>query len=628
MSVIAARAVFPRGRPGIAPGSLRAPVCGGVVAGGQGTGGRKGGRARALFIAALIWLGLARSQAVQHLSVTQPGGMPGLPVMTGITKGSNAMQLTWEGPPAYYQIHQKSNHLTAPWEALGKATNYQGSVRVAALYPDAFFRVSCAAPQYAGAKVCVSCHLKVCRYETNTPHAMAFLSPAFKGAGGQTNSSCLPCHTVGYGLPSGFSLTNRGGFFSYTTNLAGVQCENCHGPAGNHAANETDPVVRPRVVIAAQVCGGCHTGARQPTYEEWSSSGHAAVVPEAAAVMAANPDNISTCGRCHSGTARLALIAGQNPAVTLKDDYNVPITCVVCHDPHQTNSVPGQLRNPVYSTNAFHLAAADSFAAKYNANINLCAQCHNDRGESWRSAATNEVVLRINSVVYTNRIVVTNYLDDHAPHGSAQYNFMLGSVGELAGGPADFNPGTHAGLPSSAGNSLSGAFYLTNQCVSCHMQQDPESAQALHSHKLGMSNYGVCLKCHNFQPELLVQYVMVPAVSNRVYNLKYALDLWGDTTAAERLRAPGIVPWEYITPGGLVWQTNSSGGIAGWTQARGVRFSGPAAAGQSIIPDNIKKARFNLYLVLNDSSHGVHNPYFALRLLDTAYDWVLQELGY
>ena len=61
--------------------------------------------------------------------------------------------------------------------------------------------------------------------------------PAFKAAGGQTNSSCLPCHTVGYGLPTGFSFTNKNGVFSYTTNLAGVQCENCHGPAANHAAS-------------------------------------------------------------------------------------------------------------------------------------------------------------------------------------------------------------------------------------------------------------------------------------------------------------------------------------------------------------------------------------------------------
>ncbi len=49
-------------------------------------------------------------------------------------------------------------------------------------------------------KVCISCHLNVCRYETNTAHAGAFSDPNFIAAGGQTNASCLVCHTVGYGL--------------------------------------------------------------------------------------------------------------------------------------------------------------------------------------------------------------------------------------------------------------------------------------------------------------------------------------------------------------------------------------------------------------------------------------------
>jgi hypothetical protein len=46
-----------------------------------------------------------------------------------------------------------------------------------------------------------------------------------------------------------------------------------------------------------------------------------------------------------------------------------------------------------------------------------------------------------------------------------------------------------------------------------------------------------------------------------------------------------------------------------------------------LIPDNIKKARFDLYLVLHDGSFGVHNGPYAIRLLDTAMEWVRGELG-
>jgi hypothetical protein len=54
--------------------------------------------------------------------------------------------------------------------------------------------------------------------------------------------------------------------------------------------------------------------------------------------------------------------------------------------------------------------------------------------------------------------------------------------------------------------------------------------------------------------------------------------------------------------------------------------SGPNAAGQALIPDNIKKARFNLNLVVNDGTLGLHNWIFALDLLNAADNMIYQEL--
>jgi hypothetical protein len=553
-----------------------------------------------LFIAAVAGiLCIASSlmaQSVQHLSTIQPGGMPGLPVMGVIELQTNGVQVTWDGPSGYYQLYQKSNSLTAPWVALGKATNLVRNAVVLTLYSNAFFRVSGPAPKYAGSKVCLTCHLSICQYVTKTPHASAFSSLAFKAAGGQTNSSCLPCHTVGYGLPTGFSFTNQSGVFSYTTNLAGVQCENCHGPAANHAAVTDDPTAVPRVELAATVCGGCHTGPMQPTYEKWATSGHATVVPDALSVMSAATNNISSCGRCHSGSVRLALIHGQNP-VTLTNDLAVAITCAVCHDPHQTNSNPAQLRNPLSSTNDFYLSTSDVFATKYNANtnINLCAQCHNDRGAAWTDTA-------------------------RAPHRSPQYNFLLGSVGEFLDGPAGYNPGSHAGLPGSAQYSISGTFYLTNQCVACHMQPD-NSPNDTHNHTFEIASYDVCMNCHLTQPGQSAS-----SISNEVAGVIGDLNLWAATQAPAALQTNGVVAWEYTTPGGLIWQTNQTGQVTSWMLADQVNFNGPNASGQALIPDNIKKARFNLYLVVNDGSLGAHNLTFAINLLTAAQFQVLEEL--
>jgi len=310
-------------------------------------------------------------------------------------------------------------------------------------------------------------------------------------------------------------------------------------------------------------------------------------------VMASSPANIDSCGACHSGTARLALLNGQDPARTLTNDFDVPVTCVVCHDPHQTNSVsPAQLRNPLFSTNDFHLLGSDlasvgTFTNKYNANtnINLCAQCHNDRGAAWTDTA-------------------------RAPHHSLQYNMLLGSVGTPAANVA-FNPGPHTGLPAGANG-----FYLTNQCTDCHMSVEPASTPGAHNHSLAI-NYTVCANCHDgMAAQALWSSVLTPMVTETLQNL----NRWAGAQTNAALMTKGVVAWEYTTPGGLTWQTNSGGGVTSWSLSGVVDFTGPNATGQALIPDHIKQARFDLYLFLNDGSMGAHNPFYAYSLLSDALD--------
>ena len=188
--------------------------------------------------------------------------------------------------------------------------------------------------------------------------------------------------------------------------------------------------------------------------------------------------------------------------------------------------------------------------------------------------------------------------------------------------PATFNPGTHAGLPASAQDSFSGTFYLTNQCVSCHMQSDAPPATT-QSHTFAVASHDVCLNCHSTDPGS-----SGPGISNEVTTVLVLLNNWAATKAPAALQTNGaVVPWEYTTPGGLILQTNSLGYATGWIQLDQVNNSGPNAAGQALIPDNIKKARFNLYLVVNDGSLGMHNWIFALNLLSAAQNMINQELN-
>ena len=516
----------------------------------------------------LVWLTVAAlsaagasailGQSVQHLSVTVEGGLPGQPLVTGITPATNGVTVSWDGPSGYYQLLEKA-HLTDPaWKAVGARTNLARRAFVAGASSNALFRVLGPAPHYVGWRACVECHQIIHDTVIDTPHAQAFA--ALQASHQENNPSCLPCHTVGYGKPTGFTSA------AATPQLEGVQCENCHGPAGNHAANPDDLTARPRVEIAAQMCGGCHTGSHQPTFEEWHSSAHATVVEDM------NPTNrIESCGRCHSGSARWSMLEGKPLPV---GDANLGIQCINCHEPHSKTANPYQLYNPLASTNDYSLSTSDPFPAKYNPDINVCAQCHNHRGAAWTSSS-------------------------RPPHHSPQYNMLLGTVGVLSTGLKPNQPASHALL-------------IKDQCAGCHMQSTnyvSEAQPAATGHSFQVQTFDVCLKCHPF-PEELAQFT-TGAISNQIQSVKASLDLWATTKAPDALRARyGSRAWEYTTPGDL-----SPGG------------PGPSSAEQALVPVNIQKARFNLYLVLYDGSFGVHNAPFAVTLLDTAQNWIDQELN-
>lgn len=545
----------------------------------------------------------ASAQDGPHLGIIQPGGMPAWPVITGIAQDTNGVDVTWDGPSGYYRLFQSPNLRSPNWQPVG-GPNPNRTATLSVASSNAFFRVSGPAPQFAGSQACLECHQDTHDTVMKTRHSSATTSATFLAQGGQTNGACLRCHSVGNGLPTGFTM------LSVTPQLAGVQCENCHGPAANHAANPDDPTVRPRVEPAATVCGGCHNASwvpaavaasHRPYYEEWNTSGHRAVRTELQADFAGSQGAtvyIPSCGRCHSGTVRESLLE-REPLPDGHEAGAVGIACATCHDPHQvyahtnvlsglvTNGLTGaiitnnqlgmiytnQLRYPLASTNDYFLSTSDVFTNKYDPDINVCAQCHNHRGAAWSSSS-------------------------RAPHHSPQYNMLLGTVGELDLGTPSVRPASHA--------------LFEKQCVRCHVQAaDAVSATqpAVSGHSFQVQSFDTCRECHP-QPELLVQFTTT-AVSNQIQFVKGLLDQWATTKAPEALRTKyGALAWEYTNPGDLSTGT-----------------AGPSSSEQTLIPVNIQKARFDLYLVLYDGSYGVHNGPYVITLLDTAQNWVQEELS-
>jgi len=527
-----------------------------------------------------------------------PGGISPQPCITSITRQGTNTTLSWYGLTGGYNVQVTPMLAPGQWANVASplATTYASSLTMANLPGSQnFFRVS-PINNYVGSGTCGSCHPDTRAAWQQTGHASAY--NAITGPSAGLVSTGLVYRTVGYGWPSGFkSITN-------TPWLAGVGCENCHGPGAAHVYGNHS-LVKPAVTIASQVCGGCHDGDMAPTYTEWTNSAHAAVMAEVASGFNDTPSGQSrmmSCGACHSGAVRAAMLQNyaytQAGYITASNAIVLPSgadarlygqTCAVCHNPHATNSTPFQVRNPLASTNFYSwstsLAAATNragqlinlnFNTQYNTNIQICAQCHNARGALWTDTS-------------------------RPPHGSLQYNMLLGNIGAIGTNLAPYRPSTHAR-------------YFKNQCADCHMQTEAFQSEAMPAntgHRFAVESFTLCEDCHGPGASNLVDFAMNFFLPAQTAQVKAALDYWAATKAPPALYAKyGNRAWEYTNPGTL-----SSGG------------SGPTTAEQAQIPANIKKARFNVYLANNEPASGIHNPLYVVELCNAALSFVQQELN-
>lgn len=201
------------------------------------------------------------------------------------------------------------------------------------------------AARFVGAATCLACHADTHANWTETAHATALESLEAIGQG--ENGACLGCHTVGF---------DDGGFVSraVTPDLAGVQCENCHGAGADHAAAPGDLTLRPAIDLSSSVCGACHTDAHHPTFDEWQLSKHAVALDG----LRANAFAQDQCLECHSADFRYAIEqqeAGEAVEVPTLATAALSIECATCHTPHGGVPQDHQLRLPI---------------------ANLCGECH------------------------------------------------------------------------------------------------------------------------------------------------------------------------------------------------------------------------------------------------------------
>ncbi|GAB4390355.1 MAG: hypothetical protein Kow0025_21820 [Thermodesulfovibrionales bacterium] len=485
---------------------------------------------------------------------------------------------------------------------------------------------------------CNACHGTVAEATNNFPawalsgHA-EIMTQNINDPGGHWSLSCAGCHTVGYnttGANNGFDdAATAAGWtapahgdpdnwadmltgFPSVAKLANIQCENCHGPqSGSAHASQIgtgNSVLASRTSMSADVCGSCHgEPKRHARFQQWETSGHANYE------LAIDEGMSTSCARCHSAQGYLIyltqLAAGNTgslpgAAITWDAETVHPQTCATCHDPHN----PGDTSGDPGTTNATVRVMGSTpmlpsgFAATGVGKGAVCITCHNSR-----NGERNDVAMPT--------------ADDRAPHTAAQGDVLMGKNSYFVTGERS---------PHSI---------IGDSCVTCHMELTDPPAEL--SYNLGGTNHSfaaslnICAECHGtFDGGTLTAVVaeleeeLKAAIETALVNHMNAI-----LAADDIVLFPGAANEATIASGSTVTdvefiETHGRQGMnvtVGGTTYPDVRLgsdtrigAGPDTLITSANGQLIAKAGWNLFLIEGDGSLGIHNPGFAIEVLETS----------
>jgi predicted CXXCH cytochrome family protein len=339
-----------------------------------------------------------------------------------------------------------------------------------------------------------------------------------------------------------------------------VQCENCHGAASGHLSGGGNTVD-----WSAENCAKCHEGTHHPYYSEWQESAHNSM---------AEADNTS-CQGCHEGVAAGIRLSGDlstfygSGAVSARPDTTVapfqPMGCTTCHDSHDAAN-PGQLRTiadvQLVTANGESPLITDGGVGK------LCMQCHHAR----RGAESQ----------------IANGRSNFGPHGSVQGDMMAAKTGYQAVAPEDFVWAQPSHL------------YVQNSCKTCHLNR-VEYVSETEPAKTG----------HTFEPTVLA-----------CSNCHGTIASFKDIKALEDFDGDGDVEGVQDEVQGLMITLEEALISTGLDTTGGISLA--TALGDTNNSTYIQReAGWNLIFVEEDLSHGVHNPDYAVQLLQQSYQHLM-----
>ena len=440
--------------------------------------------------------------------------------------------------------------------------------------------------------------------------------------------------------------------------LAGIQCESCHGPqygavgymSTAHTSSTSNTAAKwTRVSFSEGVCASCHQDeSHHYKPSQWETSPHALRDLVSNATFESRGTTAAHCGRCHSaqGFAAYAAQLAKGDASLLHKPDGTPadeaylrglglqsstveaITCSACHDPHDAKN-PGQLRLGgdllALPNGLTNISAAGKGAT--------CMACHNTR-----NAEHDDFVA-----------AATDFSGPHTPSQTdVLYGFNAYFMPRLNPSPhlsvTDTCAGCHVAVPTAtekaAGQTDNHNFATDNTiCASCHSSStNGEALLAANNAQLDELKIAIGTKA---LATINALYAAGNTLSVRAYRqqtdqyssaaattadilltaaptavvLRSAIH--GTTSFTLTLAAPVSVTWTATTSAPAITEPPSQIDC----QIGGITITGetappvpPALTGApvpAIAPNSVvAKGSWNLQLLSNDGSRGLHNPDF------------------
>ena len=438
---------------------------------------------------------------------------------------------------------------------------------------------------YAGnqGEPCLHCHSGTVETWMSTGHAEATTDLA---AAQQDNPYCMQCHTTGWDrpiefgedfdtVPAGPDTSGYDDYFRVDTELAqqrraaltGVQCESCHGPMGpNFNENHAEISFSTRFEVAGSdttstsLCAPCHDN----QLVEWATSGHSFYNEETMEfgdIDLFNDEHyvgIPSCESCHTSEG---FIRANDPVYQAYDfgDRRSFIGCVTCHDPHVGVDGGG---------NEAQLRALGAVEVRYTPGTGPgepTVPVMEGRGTGQTCAQCHHARRDTENV----QSQIANGYAHFGPHSSPQMDMFIGYGSyEIPGftytGRYDQDPTTH----------FSGT---ENACVNCHMAPAEGETHTPHFFYAGGPEWNGCTDCHS------------ASSAEGLYN-------------SLRTQVEGKLDQIAV----LLGFTDRDDFAANFDSQ---------AAGVTVVQ---REAAYAAVFVMDDGSYGVHNPDYAVDLLDNA----------